>query len=253
MSTINKEVPESILQKVQKLQALAERAGTLAEAENATVRITEILMKYNLDLATVAEYKAEEKDDVINEKHDLNQYQTYHDGDFAKRLIDGLAKFNFCRVVGEPNYHDKRDQGHFVIIGQRHNVEAVMYMYHYCINNIKVLSNEMWKVYDKRDTKIKTVFTRHFFDGAVSGIISRLIDNRMVARKEHGEALNSLIRLQDAKVDDAISKLYSNLVSSKSKTQRDTDAKKMGYAAGSKLDLHKGLGGESNNLQKRLS
>ena len=45
--------PQSIIERIQKLQALADRPGSEAEAVNAAARVRELLDKYNLDLGEV--------------------------------------------------------------------------------------------------------------------------------------------------------------------------------------------------------
>lgn len=246
------QVTDSILEKVQKLQALAERAGSPEEAVNAMARISEILLKYNLDMATVANHKIVEKDDIIYERHNLNDYQTYHDGDYALNLIRGIAKFNFCRLIRNitSRREYKKDQNDFTIIGQRHNVQVVMYMYDYCINNLKILANEGWKVYDKRDTKIKTVFTRHFFDGAVNAITMRLYVQNEESKATY-KGMYDMVLYNDKAVDLKVKELFSYLTSSTRKVQRESGAKSMGYAAGEKLNLANGIGGNGDN--KRIS
>lgn len=45
--------PNPIIDKIRKLQALAERAGTEAEAANAAARVRELLEKHNLDMGAI--------------------------------------------------------------------------------------------------------------------------------------------------------------------------------------------------------
>lgn len=45
--------PNPIIEKIRKLQALAERAGTEAEAANAAARVRELLEKHNLDMGAI--------------------------------------------------------------------------------------------------------------------------------------------------------------------------------------------------------
>ncbi len=257
----NEEVPESILQKIQKLKALADRPGTIGEAEAAMAAIQRLLLQYNLDMATVENYRPVEKEDVIYERHNLNEYQTRHDGDFAWKLISAIARFNFCRPIHHTMRRDEygsfkpskwaepklNDQGEFTIIGQRHNVEIVMYMYHYCLNNIKALADEGWKDYDRNETKIKTVYVRHFFDGACLAVSQRLYRQFKEQQQENETAVLVIVKYNDKAVDEKVNQLFPSLGTYRQKTQRDSGIKGEGYVAGSRMNLAAGLGGSNGN------
>ncbi len=196
-------------------------------------------------MATVEGYKPVQKDDIIHERHNLNDYQTYHDGDFAYNLMTALTRFNFCQIIRSNMRRSsyKKDQGDFTIIGQRHNVEIVIYMYHYCLNNIKIMAEDGWKGYDRIATKIKTVYVRHFFDGAVNAIAARLYMQQKEMVKEHGAKMEVMVVNNKAAVNAKVNEMFSNLRTVASKSQRQSDAKSQGYQAGKSLNLAKGLDG----------
>lgn len=53
---------EVIIERLRKLIALAENAGTEAEAANAMARVQEILTKYNLSMGDVGSARDEDED-----------------------------------------------------------------------------------------------------------------------------------------------------------------------------------------------
>lgn len=90
---------EKMLDKVRKLLALAERAGTEEEAANAMTRVQEILAKYNLDIGDVkiddvAAGMAEETMDVA-----WNQ-------SWIKYVATGIGRLYFCKVLVQTHSTD---------------------------------------------------------------------------------------------------------------------------------------------------
>ncbi|MEO6305568.1 MAG: DUF2786 domain-containing protein, partial [Bacteroidia bacterium] len=94
MENLNSEVPDSILEKIQKLIALRDRPGSPAEAQNAAARISSLLTKYNISMMDVDNHKPD--DGVEVKKGSYDDFQTPYEGDFAKNLLNSLAFFNFC-------------------------------------------------------------------------------------------------------------------------------------------------------------
>jgi hypothetical protein len=237
---------EAILQKLKKLQALADRAGSVAEAENALARIQEMLTKYNIAMAEVENYVPVEKDDIVIDRHNLDDYQSYHDGGFAYDLIATLAQFNFCRVIGHGvRINSKHRQGEFSIVGQRHNVDVVVYMYHYVLNNVKILAADAWKAYDRSGTKIKTVYCRHFFAGAVKAIGHRLAKQVV--------SCTDIILHNNKAIDAKVIDTWPKLRTAAPRRNYGSEMEFEGYLAGKKLDLNQALENETAKAKQLKS
>lgn len=82
---------DKMLDKVRKLLALAERAGTESEADAAMGRVQEILAKYNLD---INDARTEAPVGMVEEAVDVEWNQTW-----LKFVATGVGKLYFCRVL----------------------------------------------------------------------------------------------------------------------------------------------------------
>lgn len=235
------EVSNSILEKIQKLMALEERAGTLAEAANATARISEILLKYNLTRASVQSHKPD--DGVVAQRGRFDDYQTPYDGKFAENLLTSIALFNFCKLFTHPDPL-RKNKGEFTIIGKSYNVEVTTYMFLYCLNNIKILFNAYYEKFQDRITESKKVSKRAFYQGAILAITQRLHMQKKEAEQTHGsEVILSMVKLNDSVVNKKVEEIFPTAKIDKRpmKLCRDMDSLKSGYIAGKELNLSKGL------------
>lgn len=122
----NMTAPDSILDRIQKLQALADRAGTEAEAFNAATRVRELLDKYNLEIGEVElrTRGAEERDIVTRGKRDAaSEFLLKGVG-----LLCGVGVYWFY-TAPDPRTHRRQNIGRFY--GSRANVEAAVQTYAY--------------------------------------------------------------------------------------------------------------------------
>lgn len=251
-------VPDSILERIQKLMALQKNPGTPAEAENAAARIQEMLLKYNLSMAEIENHKVDDND-VIQTKGKFNVYQKYGDGDVAVILLRTVAEFNFCRSIRMVNGKKSQEVDEYVLIGKKYNVEVTLYMFEYVLNNLKILFQNHWKNYVKNTPaeyrEGSGVHKRSYYQGALAAIRSRLEKQREAAivesEKESGKydannPVNALIKVNKDAVDKRVKELFQNrLKSSPNRIYSSSDGRSAGYEAGSKLNLSKGL--DNNN------
>lgn len=251
-------VPDSVLEKIQKLMALRDNPGTPAEGAAAAAMITNLLMKHNLDLAMVENHKIKD-DDVIDITLDLNEYQGRHDAGFGSKLISAICYFNFCRPIHTGRSRKNYDQGDMIIMGQKHNVEIVKYMVDYCNNHIVIMEKDHWRRYeaenrfgDKRNT-----YRRAFYEGAVQAICRRLMAQQKEAEKEAVEekakqsnasvesvqqTMSLMVVKNTEAVDKAVEKRFPNLRAGNARRNlKGTDGRADGRRAGERLDLVKGL------------
>lgn len=228
-------------EKIKKLKALADNAGSPEEAANAMARMNEILEKYNIDLHTALNHTPESKE-VNYEIWDLNDYQGRHDGNTFRDLIFVLAKFNFCKAVHGTRHSQEYDQGVFTIFGNKMNLEIVAYMRDYCINQMRIMEKSYWAKY--RGTEKRGSFRRGFYRGCVNAIIERLQEQQA---KQDTQTM-AIIRVGNALVEQKFQAYYAGtkVGTVRAKNLISQDGRANGYSAGKSMNLAKGVGGGSS-------
>jgi hypothetical protein len=181
----NHQVPEKIMRQIIALMQIKEGSGaTQAEIENASARVTELLLKYNLEMSMI-EAKQEEKDQkkkVTQDIHDLNTWQSKTDGNWVISLFNTISYYNMCRVVHIRTTRMLYDQGKIMIIGRSYNIEIVYYTVQQLIGKINSSRRRAWAIYQGLE-KANT-FKRGFCIGAVNGISVRLGLQRRAMEEE---------------------------------------------------------------------
>jgi hypothetical protein len=177
------QVSDEILEKLQKLIALNERPGSVGEAANSATMINKLLMKYNLSMTDVTNHKPKEENNIIYLQGKYSDYQTQYDGGFVKSLMGTVSVFNFCKMINIRAYDEKGKNKNFgfTVLGSKVNLDVCMYMFDYCLNNIKLLFDkhyvDMEIPYSKGTGKFY-VYRRGFYEGAVIAIHNRLAIQR---------------------------------------------------------------------------
>lgn len=96
-------VPESILNKIQKLKALSENAkdiNSLSEAEAATLAMNKLLTKYNLSLMDIRD--GDGKSVGIGVKRsELIPVRNPYGRLWKERLLMTICRYNYCRMIGQ--------------------------------------------------------------------------------------------------------------------------------------------------------
>ena len=100
---------EKVFEKINKLFALAKRAGTEAEAQNAALRARELLLKYNLSESDVPNPEQSKKTVARNTLEAYSQK-------WMTLLASGIASYFRCKILKNWN---KR----LVIVGIKEDVE----------------------------------------------------------------------------------------------------------------------------------
>jgi len=133
---MNKDVPESLIKKIQKCLALSQSPNE-NEAALAAQMAQELLTKYNLSMADV---------EVKNEKTGelMTDFVSKGTSDRWKiNLMGSVARCNFCSMIMNQNY-----KGHvtFILIGKVHNIEVAKQIFGYLVDAMDAI----WKL-DARD------------------------------------------------------------------------------------------------------
>lgn len=250
------QVPDSILEKIQKLINLRDSPGTPEEGAAAAGMINNLLLRYNLEMSQVLNHKVSDKN-VISLKLDLNELQDRHDANFGVKLVSAICYFNFCRCITTAGYRTKYDQGYITLVGQSHNIEIVKYMIDYCQNNIISLEKAYWKRYTGEITNRNT-YKRGFYQGCIDAIVMRLhhqkeetveqtAKEQNVTVQEVEKNMSVMVIKNTEAVDKRVEELFPRLKAGKAhRNLMGRDGQIDGREAGQKLNLAQGLNGSSS-------
>lgn len=173
-----------IEERIRALLRLANDAGaTEAEASLAMERAHDLLLKHNLDMATV-ENSGTDSDDVSKVVDEEFSYR-YSDK-WRPSLANVVAKHNYCRVV---------NVGHNTLrfIGRPHNVTAAMDMSRWLMGQVADLTHERWGIESGIFHQTGEAKMKDWKDGFAFGIITRL-GERLREQKAHEEGQYDNVR-----------------------------------------------------------
>jgi hypothetical protein len=167
---------EGMIDKLRKLMAMADGAkaiGNLAEAEAFAAKAQELLLKYKLDMSDV-EFAAEElnepvMDAVINADEMMGVPYKSRQDRWAGILINGIAKANFCRVLGHARCN------RYSIVGRASDRAATTALFVYLSKACKEMAPQAAR--DAGAIHSRTSFITAFNLGFAAAIAERLATN----------------------------------------------------------------------------
>jgi len=234
-------VDQSILDKIRKLHALAENAGTEAEAASAAQFVADICRKHNLDIgvATLAEEETKASEGV--HEHASSIWRKHYSwlSDAVDKLFDvahyqkpaGRVKKDAAgRVIGSTTV----SECHFY--GLKANVASAVVTYQYLLASVE----SMLESYLRTGGQLRG---RVDFDSFRIGCACRINDEAKKVKQEVSALIagstesQALMVLANKLVKDHYRAM--NLRSTKrSSGRKNQNAYEAGYAAGGRVDLH---------------
>lgn len=249
-------LPKDLVEKIQKLLRLQERAGSIEEAANAASKVRAMLLKYNLDLETVqmAGGSSSQEEPICRPSFNTDELTKKSEGGWIRSLTEAIAKQNMCTVIGTG-----QTIGLIYIIGTATNAELVWYMVEELSHRIRGMSREAFRKYDGREKR--NTYFRGYYVGAVQGIRSqmeaKIEEERAAARiVETYEAIDrtseqctqlATVRMIDRmkeKVNDFISEEFPRLGYKKSTRLSGIGGRAQGMRDGSTMNLGTGSRGQ---------
>ena len=250
-----------ILDKLAKIKALSDRAGTLEEAQAATAALSRMLLRYNLTMEQVTVH--------LDGQHDrgfVRQDATIENGAMWRAiLLNSLARAHFCRCVRHGS------NGTHSLFGQPHNIVVVKDLYSWLVDEVERLAKTGWPVHLAADidritdrytdptgvyadypgdvverycrqqiayaTGQQRAWKNSFRQGAVSAIGDTLREARAQARQDAGAAAWGLVPVLEQDLEDAFRKEYGLLQHSRASVNRWHAGYDAGYAAGRGINV----------------
>ena len=231
----------SIIEKIRKIQALANNAGTEHEAALAAERVAQLCREHNLDIG-VATLVEEEKTATEAQREHIGQWQAhytyladacenvFHVGRYRKPA--GVAVKDMAgRVIGS------RDGQALIFFGLRANVAAAVETYEYLLASVEALLESHIRTGGRLNGASDF---RSFRLGCANRIhkeATRIKDASRQLAAQSSEC-TALIRLENQLIQAHSKKLKLRSRSGSHSGAANKDAYSAGFAAGARVDFH---------------
>ncbi len=259
---------QEIISKLQKLKAMADRPGSIGEAQNAASIMQKLLTEYNLSMADIQ--TVEERQNSMG-KFDMNiDTKVPLLSKWKQDLLGYLADANFCKYIYSLGRGGAGSSQGW-LIGEEHNVEFVRRMYEIIVEQIVALRKIEWRPnlaryqkaaqyraeseYDPEyddEARYRYLYQKYLEEGreqwklswtagAVETIGWRLWEQRQRSR-EAGET-SALVVQTDKMLKEAAAKFFPNLKTGKDRQDQrlHLQAYQQGQVAGARIRIQEEL------------
>jgi hypothetical protein len=243
-------VDQSIISKLQKLHALAERAGTEHEAAVAAQRVAELLAKHNLDIGVLE--KKEEQKGTSQSLEYTNRLLAY-DVTLAHavcEMLDCEVYINH-RKIRRPYKHGGYKIGlqrRLVFVGLKSNVEAA-------IATHKYFQDSSWNMLDKRFRAGQVKGNRECYSYRM-GLADRILEECRNLKDDldliQGEQCTALMVISKQVAKDFMETLGEMGTYHANNQVGDGYAYRLGHVDGGKVDLNGARGTTAPVSQDRM-
>lgn len=171
-------VDEKIVDRIRKVLALADRAGTEGEALAAQARADAMMKEYGIEMATIemtggkGEGRAQDGAEVVGLGRE----------DWSRDLMDAIAEANFCSAFAKSEGDRKLKLTGFTIFGRKSAVITTQLMFHYLYRTVIRLS------------RAEKGSQRFFRFGCAERITQRIRDRHVAALEEQRKAVQDAAR-----------------------------------------------------------
>ena len=236
-------VDQSILDKIRKVAGYTQSSNA-NEAAVAAAKLTEMLLKYNLDRS---EIPTEEQidDPFTNERQAFGLRAVEWKIDLAVTI----ARANLCKVV---------ISGPAITwLGRASNVEVARYIFDTVTADLERLADGMWRAvraWAKTQPDIEMphgkTFKQQFFDGANDAIRLRL--STETQRLIEAPKMNALIVVNTQELNEYTRTVFPFLTSRQAPVRNSGGGYTLGKAAGSAVQFKTGIGAGGSSAPKRI-
>lgn len=226
---------DKIVDKIKKLLALANSSNE-NEAQLASTKAQELMMKYNLELSKIDSKDKDIKSEFIGEARKKVSYK--------ESLV--LALINEFFNVQTVSIRRRGDNGNETVhdmIGEKHNVEIAKYVYDFLMMSFE----QQFQAY-KKETGCPLSSKKSFMTGIYHGFYKKMEETNNKIVQE-----NALVVVKDKDVERFVFDKYKNLKKTNTKTDtRDINAFESGKEAGGKMNVRRGINDASSGNDIKL-
>lgn len=252
MAEISDQNIDKLLDKAKKIHGYT-KSTNVNEAANAAARLTEFLLKYNLDISQVEGHETN-KEEPLGRK-DVNYF--YENViNWQNTLAWIIAKANLCTTV--------RSGTHIVWLGKLSNIQVAEFIFDTAVADILDMAKNMWSIIlqaradprfaDKLNQELKTIHGKEwkntFYVGAVDGIRDRLDAEVNALRQDTN--MNALIVYNDRAIQEYTKTQFPRLTQ-RSFHYRENSGYGAGHRFGSEYQFKTGVGAGGSESTRQLN
>jgi hypothetical protein len=218
---------EDVLTRLAGIKALADRAGTLAEAEAASTKMAALLLRYNLSILDV------ERHGAANGRTVTKQQMHTTEALWRRLLLRGVAEGHLCQAVHQDG------TGKDTLVGHAHNLLVAREMYLWLvdeINRLCVRARREASAHDELAVTHPRQWNGSFRLGAASAIYDAYQRLLLEAERETDPTAWALVPVAREEVSALVRELFPTIRTATFSIQ-DANAYEQGRVAGSQIGL----------------
>lgn len=188
------------LDKLQKVAALMDRAGTEGEAEAAAAAMSRLLIKYNLTESEVRQAQGKSTSpDIVVKYHSLGKDRS-RGLTWKLGLLNISAKMNLCEMVRIGETH-----GNAWLVGAEANIQATLFMYDHLAVVFQRIGRETYDNLDQWSQLQcgRAKFVYNFMIGVPQGLYLKMRADRKAQIQENPK-INAVVLVNDDAVQRKI-------------------------------------------------
>lgn len=245
MDNIIENLPENIQRKlialIKKRDNLLE-IGSLEEANTFAAKVTEILLKYNLEESSVNVGEKSKLEIDTLQMSDFNWSK--NEAEWMSILITVLAKYNMCMAIrNKIRFAGVSLAPRINLVGSKLNREIVIYLFDQLTTNLRYLEKQAWKDVEHFSPEKRNTFKRGYFKGAIIGITTQL-ENQKKHIEESIPGVGLMVLNNDTEISLYVKSSFGEIKNTQHKRVKSQLGKEIGYKHGLEIKMNKGLGSD---------
>ena len=237
---------DDIMTRIAKIRTLATRGGTRHEAEVASAKMAELLLRYNLSMADIDTHAQETKRSVVSDAFDFRTSR------WQQTLLFVVAEAHLCRALRYTKFEPRRYHVRVMVVGHDHNLIVVRETWAWLQTEIdrlgkaavnRAINDGDWMAEENRASWL-TAFRR----GAVDGIYDSYAAMKRSLRAEVG-AKWALVPILESEVAQVYEGMFPKRGQMPRSPSVDPIAYQEGVAAGRAVNLGRQVRSGAENLE----
>lgn len=240
-------VEANILSTISKVLSLA-TSDNVNEAEAATLKAQELLLKYNVTQEELESFQSEKTEKVIEVRSEGKG--KYNRVVWYSNLALVVAEANLCTILVSG--------AGMIWIGKKTNIEVAQYIFDNLVRDLMRIADTTWSVVNEQqqnEPKYNRIhgktWKNSFYHGAIQSIRGRLTANlnKLTSAQEN---IYALVVNNEAEIEAYLSAEYPFRRTTWHKFNRDRSGFESGKTAGQSVKFRSGLGAGGSHGPKLL-
>jgi len=253
MIMIDQIAPDSVVEKIRKLLALASELNDSKEqAEAALQKAKSLATQHEVDLATIAVFECKKSEEPIEKNDGISMGKR---ASVCQKFISWLLQdhFNVKVIYSGSRHFEKR----MTLIGKKSDIEIAIYVNEFL--NTEFM--RLWHQYRNSNLDSQTKDRNSYFWGLHGGLKSKLAASETETKKEAFETLAQTrttdeveqvkncmaltVTTDKERLNEKVEEFYPHLrtVRSYSQHHHSETARESGFSAGKNISLRRGISG----------